>query len=523
MPDEKANSGIVSIDSLPKDLETVDRPPLASGAPSVPHVEDSYQGGILSASLGLQTDTAATQLPGTIPVFRLQTVPPSGQPTVGAAAQNATIIAGGGGQVAGASTIGLNIPSIFTPVSQVMAFPGPLVFGLAAEPASTFFAAPAITSGGASFIDQQATIGSSTSTTVSLSLTPSRANEWALFGYVAGGQGTHYAPSGLGWSAIYTGYFGAALYLSSPSTGVLNAVATLDTPNKPAAGFLGLFQTTGSVPSVLQQNSLTGALSAGASSTIFTNPLTAGSTIFALLQANTTAGGTLATPTITDTYGNIWTLVSFIQTGTATGCATGLWISSLPSPSTATITLNLSTYVSSASFVIFEVSNLTAVPGVPSFRPIVGNDLPNPTISSKGGVYAVTPVTNDFVSSINLSGQPVLAQPAYANLSGDPSQAVQGTFLGDATTLVGKITYITTAADRGHMLILPNTAVSSCTITLANSFYGWFLNTSSTILVNLVVGSIATQGLGPNVTLMPGKSMFVVYDNNGNYQAMLSA
>src|SRR5271157_1754603 len=88
MPDEKAKSGIVSIDSLPKDLETVDRPPLASGAPSVPHVEDSYQGGILSAGLGLQTDTAATQLPGTIPVFRLQTVPPSGQPTVGAAAQS---------------------------------------------------------------------------------------------------------------------------------------------------------------------------------------------------------------------------------------------------------------------------------------------------------------------------------------------------------------------------------------------------------------------------------------------------
>src|SRR5271157_641942 len=363
MPDEKANSGIVSIDSLPKDLETVDRPPLASGAPSVPHVEDSYQGGILSASLGLQTDTAATQLPGTIPVFRLQTVPPSGQPTVGAAVQGG-ILAGssksGGGT--GATSVSLDIPSIFTPVTQSVLLPGPLSFVLAPEPASTFLAAPAATSGGSGYLDQQATTGGSAETTVSISLTPSNPNEWALFGYVAGNQTTHYTPSGSGWSSVFVGYNGAALYSTNPPASAFVATATLDTPGKPAAGFLALFGTTGTTPTVIQQNSVGGGLPSGASSATFTNPLTAGSAIFAHLEVNTTLGGTLATPTITDTYGNIWTLVSFVQTGTVSGCATGLWICTAPSPLTATVTLTLSTNVSAATFLIFEVSNLKAVP-----------------------------------------------------------------------------------------------------------------------------------------------------------------
>lgn len=185
MPDEKANSGIVSIDSLPKDLETVDRPPLASGAPSVPHVEDSYQGGILSAGIGLQTDTAATQLPGTIPVFRLQTVPPSGQPTVGAAVQSGVAIGSSKSSSGGGGTIGLNIPSIFTPTSQAVTLPGPLSFSLADEPANTVFAGPASSSGpGGGYVDQTST-NEDISGVVSLSITPVNVPTTAFFAATA--------------------------------------------------------------------------------------------------------------------------------------------------------------------------------------------------------------------------------------------------------------------------------------------------------------------------------------------------
>src|SRR5271157_6000228 len=283
-------------------------------------------------------------------------------------------------------SVELKVPSIFTPIDQTVVLPGPLSVSLTPEPASTFFAAPAITSGGASYIDQQATVENSVATNVSLTLTPSIANEWALFGYVAGGQGTHYAPSGTGWNSIYSGYFGAALYSNSPSTSAFNATATLDTPNKPAAGFLALFGTTGSAPSVLQTAQLQGGFPSGASSASFGLSLTAGSTIFAHAEVNVTTGGTLSTPTITDTYGNVWTLVSFTQTGSTTGCAIGLWICTAPSPSTSTVTINLSTNTSFTTFFIFEVNNLKALPGVPIFRVIVGGDLPTPTTTTLGGV-----------------------------------------------------------------------------------------------------------------------------------------
>jgi hypothetical protein len=78
------NKYLTNEKDLPPDLEFVDRPPIVTGStPSAappPKSVDRYQGAILSAPLGLQTDIEKSQLPGALPVYRLMPSAPSGQP-----------------------------------------------------------------------------------------------------------------------------------------------------------------------------------------------------------------------------------------------------------------------------------------------------------------------------------------------------------------------------------------------------------------------------------------------------------
>jgi hypothetical protein len=71
--------------------QAVDRPAIrssAAGAP--PEVVDPYSGGVVSA-LGLQTDTANSQLPGVVhPVYRLMPLSASGNPATNSAIQSTT-------------------------------------------------------------------------------------------------------------------------------------------------------------------------------------------------------------------------------------------------------------------------------------------------------------------------------------------------------------------------------------------------------------------------------------------------
>ena len=53
----------------------------------------------------------------------------------------------------------------------------------------------------------------------------------------------------------------------------------------------------------------------------------------------------------------------------------------------------------------------------PTFRSLVGADLPLPTASTLGGVKSLAASTNKFLTSIGTDGLPVSAQPSAANLS----------------------------------------------------------------------------------------------------------
>jgi len=57
-------------------------------------------------------------------------------------------------------------------------------------------------------------------------------------------------------------------------------------------------------------------------------------------------------------------------------------------------------------------------PGVPTFRALVGADLPAPTASTLGGIESVTFATHNWVSYIDTAGLPHQAQPAFTDISG---------------------------------------------------------------------------------------------------------
>lgn len=64
---------------------------------------------------------------------------------------------------------------------------------------------------------------------------------------------------------------------------------------------------------------------------------------------------------------------------------------------------------------------------IPTFRLLVGSDLPNPSPSTKGGVNSFAAVTNQFLTSISTTGAVSAAQPSFANISGTATVAQGGT------------------------------------------------------------------------------------------------
>lgn len=62
-------------------------------------------------------------------------------------------------------------------------------------------------------------------------------------------------------------------------------------------------------------------------------------------------------------------------------------------------------------------------PGVGSFRLLLGADLPLPSGSTIGGVMSISPVSHEWIDSINVSGVPHLSTPSFSDLSGSLSTA----------------------------------------------------------------------------------------------------
>lgn len=81
----------------------------------------------------------------------------------------------------------------------------------------------------------------------------------------------------------------------------------------------------------------------------------------------------------------------------------------------------------------------SGVDATPTFRALVGADLPNPSSTTLGGIQSVAAQTSKWINSISTSGGPSLTQPAFSDISGIIATGqVAGSYAG--ITGVGTLT-----------------------------------------------------------------------------------
>lgn len=144
-----------------------------------------------------------------------------------------------------------------------------------------------------------------------------------------------------------------------------------------------------------------GAKAAAGTATVFNLPATNGSLGFGL---------------ITDGSGN--TSWSSVGAGTVTSVGLALpgifTISGSPVTSAGTLTGTLATQ--SANLV--WAGPTTGAAATPTFRALVGADLPNPSATTLGGIESLAAVTSNWIRAISTSGVPTASQPAFTDISG---------------------------------------------------------------------------------------------------------
>ena len=141
---------------------------------------------------------------------------------------------------------------------------------------------------------------------------------------------------------------------------------------------------------------------------------------------NTLTAGTNIT--ITNTAGTI----TIASTGGAGGVSsfTGDGTILSNSASTGAVTATLATQTANKVL----AGPTTGSPATPTFRSLVGADLPNPSSSTLGGIQSAAAVSHQWINSISTSGVPALSQPAFTDISGQITLA-QMTSIGSYTVL----------------------------------------------------------------------------------------
>lgn len=128
-------------------------------------------------------------------------------------------------------------------------------------------------------------------------------------------------------------------------------------------------------------------------------------------------------------------------------------VSNSPVTSSGTLTAVLNTQT--ANLVFAGPGSGGAVS--PTFRLLVGADLPNPSAASLGGVQSAAAVSHQWINSISTAGVPALSQPAFADISGTALVTQGGTGLTAGTS--GGIAYFSAATTMASSGVLAASAL----------------------------------------------------------------
>jgi Pectate lyase superfamily protein len=126
-------------------------------------------------------------------------------------------------------------------------------------------------------------------------------------------------------------------------------------------------------------------------------------------------------------YGNL-NVNGALTVSSCTGCSAGGGVSSValalpssvfgvsgsPDTSSGTLTGTFNTQTANTLFAGPSSGSAAA----PTFRALVGADLPAPSASTLGGVQSAAAVSHQWINSISTSGVPALGQPAFGDISG---------------------------------------------------------------------------------------------------------
>jgi hypothetical protein len=249
---------------------------------------------------------------------------------------------------------------------------------------------------------------------------------------------------------------------------VLNRQSTWVRTSQPVLGANG-----GTGGSVILNGSTSG-------SAVIQTAAAAGSSLFQLPVGNGISGQSL----ITDGSGH----TSWSSSGAGTVTSVGLSLPSIftvtgsPVTNTGTLTATLNTEATNSVW----AGPATGSAAAPTFRALVGADLPNPSLTTLGGIEAINAVTSNWVRSISTSGVPALSQPAFSDISGSlaPTQCPN-----PSATTIGCVESFTAPANQFINAISTSGVPSSAQPTFANIAGNASLSQLPSISNNSVLGN----------------------------------
>jgi hypothetical protein len=447
----------------------IDAPPI-TGRPSPPSIGDitpvipQYFQGSIDPSIQHDVNFVNTALRSTsAPRFAL--MPPGVQSVALTSAQITSVASsaasagtgpgqggsGGGGGTGGSDSdqITLDIPSIFTPVTQTVTLPGPLEFTLAPEPAGTVFSGPTNAAVGfdGAFFNTAASSGAGSLTVIG-GVPSNPSGEYAVYiaagGNIAGALTFTGAPAG--WTVLGESTGVSPEYaIAVPSTGV-SAVDTWAAGPSEASGMI--VYLNGALPSL---SNFAAATPGNTSVSKALTGMTVGNSILVLCHC--TLRFSVVSGVLSDSQGNTPILLGTVGQPFGVGGSifgSQVFVYLIPAVSAASDTVTFSVSPASTSnslrMALYEIPPSSAIAAIPRFQlpppPNVSNvtGILSPANGGTGANLSTTGGPSEVVMQTTVGGAFTVAQLAASDLSNGTTGS-GAIVLSNSPTLAGSVIF----------------------------------------------------------------------------------